>query len=122
MRFCSFLLYHQFFLIRIRFPHIWKFTPIWDLLTFRIVRYFDLYLAEVAELADAQDSKSCDRFGRAGSSPALGTQRTVRVIMFACGTKSPTVLDEIVSKTKPVFFRKKFHEVAFYRFGSFSVT
>ena len=30
--------------------------------------------AEVAELADAQDLKSCDPSGRAGSLPALGTR------------------------------------------------
>ena len=29
--------------------------------------------AEVAKLADAQDLKSCDLLGRAGSIPALGT-------------------------------------------------
>ena len=30
--------------------------------------------AGVAELADAQDLKSCDPLGRAGSIPALGTR------------------------------------------------
>ncbi len=36
--------------------------------------YYNIFAyAGVAELADAQDLKSCDLFGRVGSSPTLGT-------------------------------------------------
>ncbi len=37
-------------------------------------------VAEVAELVDAQDLKSCVLTGRAGSIPALGTQTACRAI------------------------------------------
>lgn len=33
----------------------------------------DYYCARMVELVDTQDLKSCDRLGRAGSTPALGT-------------------------------------------------
>jgi hypothetical protein len=36
----------------------------------------------VVELVDTQDLKSCDHCGRAGSSPARGTEKALKTLCF----------------------------------------
>ena len=59
-----------------------------------IVRTNNSHYAEVAELADALDSKS-SAYKRAGSSPAFGTTKPTTLLKFMCISTlvSDTIID-----------------------------